>query len=415
MQMHKIVRENYSYVVVLTGMLAMIMVYGTTMLSLGLFVVPMVNYFGFSYASVSAIMSFKAVGAIIGSKLAAVVIRKKSVKCCMIVFAALFSAAAFSLSQCCSLWQFYFFAVVLGIAEAGTSTIPISVLVNNWVSSSRRGAAIGISYMGSGIGGLIFSPIINSIIQNYGWNFGFAFIGIVMAAVYLPVISVFTVSSPEQFYKSEKHFAGKSLELQHKNAGIRYEDAIKTKLFWEIGIAILLLSACSMSFVFHLSSYFISIGCPSQKAAFLVGISSACIALAKMMLGICADKTAPATAAAIGFASLGFGLLTLCLLPFNSLFFIPVIIFSGFGNASVSVLTPIIGNYFFGERDFTRIMGQLSMLSSVGNAAGPLFTGMVLDVTGSYRGAFLLLAILVFAAAVRTVHAMVTLRRREYD
>ena len=190
MQMHKIVRENYSYVVVLTGMLAMIMVYGTTMLSLGLFVVPMVNYFGFSYASVSAIMSFKAVGAIIGSKLAAVVIRKKSVKCCMIVFAALFSAAAFSLSQCCSLWQFYFFAVVLGIAEAGTSTIPISVLVNNWVSSSRRGAAIGISYMGSGIGGLIFSPIINSIIQNYGWNFGFAFIGIVMAAVYLPIVDV---------------------------------------------------------------------------------------------------------------------------------------------------------------------------------------------------------------------------------
>ena len=64
----------------------------------------------------------------------------------------------------------------------------------------------------------------------------------------------------------------------------------------------------------------------------------------------------------------------------------------GFG-ASVPLRLAIIGDYF-GRRNYGSIVGLISSVNALFGAAGPVFVGLMFDVTDSYRPAFMVLFIL---------------------
>ena len=61
---------------------------------------------------------------------------------------------------------------------------------------------------------------------------------------------------------------------------------------------------------------------------------------------------------------------------------------------------------YFGRASYAQISGFSSLLIMVGMTSGPLFSGIVYDLTGSYRGAFLTLAGLASVASVAALLAV---------
>jgi len=60
---------------------------------------------------------------------------------------------------------------------------------------------------------------------------------------------------------------------------------------------------------------------------------------------------------------------------------------------------------YFGRRAYATISGFSAMLIMVGMTSGPLFSGIVRDLTGSYRGAFLTLALLAVLGSIAALAA----------
>jgi MFS family permease len=63
-----------------------------------------------------------------------------------------------------------------------------------------------------------------------------------------------------------------------------------------------------------------------------------------------------------------------------------------FGGAlgGAAVLVPLVVGECFGLRSFGKILGLVMIGATLGAAAGPILTGWIFDVTGSYRLAFVM-------------------------
>ena len=65
-----------------------------------------------------------------------------------------------------------------------------------------------------------------------------------------------------------------------------------------------------------------------------------------------------------------------------------------------AVLVPLLVGEYFGLRAFGTILGVLTISSTLGAALGPVVTGRIFDVTGSYELAFILHIVSFCAAAL---------------
>ncbi|MEE8442920.1 MAG: MFS transporter, partial [Dehalococcoidia bacterium] len=86
----------------------------------------------------------------------------------------------------------------------------------------------------------------------------------------------------------------------------------------------------------------------------------------------------------------------------NLAFFIPfMLVYAVSWGGMSSMIVPLRADYF-GRRNFATIQGFMSMVQMVGMVTGPLLTGVVVDVTGSYELAFqgFLIASLLGAVAI---------------
>ena len=93
------------------------------------------------------------------------------------------------------LWQFYVLCMAEVVGFVLTGPIPNQVLVSNWFRL-KRGRAMGIAYLGLGVGGAVSPLLINSLIQTFGWRHAFEIIGALIIIVLFPVSQWITRSSP---------------------------------------------------------------------------------------------------------------------------------------------------------------------------------------------------------------------------
>src|SRR5215831_15937368 len=70
------------------------------------------------------------------------------------------------------LWQYYVFCIVEVVGYVLAGPIPNQVLVSNWFCL-KRGRAMGIAYLGLGVGGAISPLLITRLIQSLGWRHAF--------------------------------------------------------------------------------------------------------------------------------------------------------------------------------------------------------------------------------------------------
>jgi MFS family permease len=84
--------------------------------------------------------------------------------------ALLLGAGYFLCGRITTLWQFYvYYGVLVGIGYTALGFIPHVSLISRWFVR-RRGLASSLALSGMGVGSLIFAPVGEYLIAQYGWR-----------------------------------------------------------------------------------------------------------------------------------------------------------------------------------------------------------------------------------------------------
>ena len=171
--------------------------------------------------------------------------------------------------------------------------------------------------------------------------------------------------------------------------GLELTEAFATSAFWVLVACNLLSVFAGFSIIGHVVAFLTDVGFGSQSAASSLGLAIGVSVVGRMLFGILADRFSKKYVMALALAAQGAS--TLCLFAIHSFGALEtfVIVF-GMGLGGGAVLMPLLVGECFGLRSFGRILGVIMISSALGAAIGPVLTGRIFDVTGSYTLGFAL-------------------------
>jgi MFS family permease len=294
------------------------------------------------------------------------------------------------------LWQFYLFiGVLVGIGVSLNGMVPASALLARWYRE-RLSTAIGIAYSAFGIGTVLFVPLVQYLVGEYGWRVSYRILGWLLVA--LAPIVVFAIPWKTFAAGAARHVAQKAGE------GWTLRAALRSPVFWGL-IQVFFCTAWGMfSIVVQLVAFFVEAGFSPIAAATAFGIVGLFSAMSVMGSGLVAERFGyrQTVTASIAGTLTGMSLLVaLTIAPSWLLLVLFVPVFGFCMGVRGPIVSSVSARYFTGARVAT-IYGVVYASNAVGAALGAFAGGLLHDLTGGYQAAlgmamfFMLLAALPF-------------------
>jgi MFS family permease len=301
------------------------------------------------------------------------------------------------LSTVQSLWQFYAFYLLVGISM-GIAFAPITSTVMRWFAENR-GRALGITSVGTGLGGMVFPPLANYLIGAWGWRDAYLFFGILLGVMVMASGSVLR-RSPEEMgllpYGVERSGpASGGAAPQRVATGYSLRQALGTGAFWRVFFS-------AMAFVFsfalvhaHLVPHATDRGLTPATAALVMAVIGASNAAGRLGLGTLSDKFGRKRMLFAALLTVSLSMLWLIWAQDEWAFFLFAAVFGlAYGGAVVSCIG--IQGDLFGLVAVGAILGATQTGTNTGGASGPLLAGYIFDVTQSYSLVFVVAAVMPF-------------------
>jgi len=369
------------------------------------FLVPLQAHFGWSRAAIAAGSATAAVVSGMASPLVGAWIDKYGSRTVMTFGALLMGSAFLLLGAMTSLWQLYVLNVVAAIGLTCCAFIPIQTLIANWFIE-KRGLAMGIALTGIGFGGLVMAPLAGLLVARVGWRLAFAGLGGLILTTVAAVVLAVVRSRPAEMglLPDGEAVASDTVEGDAGDgldSGIDLGAALRTGPFWVLAVAHFLWTFASFSILGHFVAHLRDVGFEGGLAAGALGLIGGASVAGRLVIGYFADRTSKrdAMSAALVLSALS----TALLLSIASHGALPLFVVTyGLALGGIAVLFPLLVGECFGLLAFGKILGLIAIAATLGGAAGPVLTGRIYDVAGSYRLAFALHVGVFVAAAVAT-------------
>ena len=93
------------------------------------------------------------------------------------------------------LWHLAVIFLLIGTIAAGTNSVPYMPILSAWFFK-YRGLAIGISIAGIGLGYAYVPLLIQYLVDNAGWRYGYYALSAIVLFIALPLVYFFLRESP---------------------------------------------------------------------------------------------------------------------------------------------------------------------------------------------------------------------------
>lgn len=286
--------------------------------------------------------------------------------------------AAFSLMQ--SVWQFYIGAVALGVSVAFQLYLSFPTLVNRWFKV-KVGLMMGICTAASGIGGMLFSPLIAWIITDYGWRMAYGACAVLILGVVTPLLAWLLRSQPSD--KGLTAYGADSREPTRDVAaetasGVPYEKAVRMPVFYVVMLFSFLMMAISTLNLF-IPNFFVSMSYTLEQASYAAAAVMAGVTVGKLLLGHINDRN---TLAGVLLSTVGGGIgLTLLVCGLGLWAGLAGCVLFGLAYSGVTVQTAMLTRRVFGSLNYARIYSIVSIALSVGGAVASGGWGLLQEAT----------------------------------
>lgn len=384
---------HYGWVIVASCFVIMCFALCLVMNCLGLFVKPVTEDLGmsrqaFSMNSTMTSIAMMAVSFFSGKIFGGT--NQKNMKKIMMVAAVGISVSYALYSIASTPAVFYGISLLVGMFLALIAQVPCSMLINNWFSA-KKGLAMGIVFMGSGVGGVILNPIISTLMGRVGWRMTYLIMGGVMFAAIVPCIFLLIRVNPEDMgltpYGGSPAAVG---ENEAEAIGMTLSEAKGDLRFWMLLLSVVMITGACVSVVQQLASYISDIGYSYEVSALVSSASLGLMALGKLAVGSMYDKLGVKRSTVICMLCGIFGIGLLSLAESGVQFIGVFLVLFAVGCAITTVAYPIITTYLFGSRDYGSIYGIVNVANSVGTAIGSPIAAAIFDSQGSYIPAWYL-------------------------
>ncbi len=407
-------RFYYGWVIVFVGLIMLMLGYVSCISVTSVFVIPVTAELGIDrgqfvlYTTILSLFSVFVAG-FFGKRMA-----RGNIKLIMIISAMLTALGFFGFSRATDVWHFYVLALFIGQGFALVTTMPTSILINNWFGGKIKGTAMSLSFIGSGLGGMLMTPLLNYINTAFGWRSGYLTLAGVFLFVIAPVCLFLVVKTPEEkgFYRMGQVAGENSL----KDAkGMVVNEALKTPMLWLIVFSIVIFIFGSSAILFNSVPYLIQVGFTPERAAALAGLNLGGLIVGKILTGVVCDKFGTKIGSILSSFIFSGAFIFLFIMPSNPTVFVyGWLICYALGGGGITVCPPLLVNSLFGEKDYGNIIGIMTMATNIGGAFGGTIAAYIYDVTGSYGTFWFIAAIGLALSGIARIIAFRLRRKYSY-
>ena len=286
-------------------------------------------------------------------------------------------AAAASAS---TLWQYSIaHGLLIGFGSSATFS-PLLADMSHWFAR-RRGIAVAIIASGNYLAGTLWPSVVQHFIETSGWRHTFFGISIFCAATMIPLVLTLRRRAPGEHGHAPA--STQQSAVRARPLGLSPQALQNLLIIAGIGCCV----AMSMPQV-HLVAYCGDLGYGAARGAQMLSLLLACGIISRLVFGWISDRIGGLRTLLIGSSMQCFALFLF--LPFDGLASLYVIaaLFGLFQGGIVPSYAIIIREYFSPKEAGTRI-GIVLTATMVGMALGGWMSGVIFDLTGSYRMAFM--------------------------
>jgi sugar phosphate permease len=399
---------------------------GTFFYGFSALVKPLQNEFGWSRALISGAFSLRTEVGGLASPVVGYLVDRIGSRRLLLTGVALVGTGFILLSRVESVWAFYTAVMIIAVGMSATGGPVALTAAAHWFER-QRGRAMALLTAGAGSSGVMV-VVLATLIAAFGWREALLIMGIAQWVVCIPLALLVRHRPQEMGLLPDgepplpRPEVGRAAALAEANgvadgplhlqdSGMTIGQALRTRCFWLLALAMSLAGFGSTAIIVHQVVYVTEATALSDEEAAVVAMMMPIVSLAgRLGFGWLADYREKRQVLAASYVLLGLGILLLAAArePWQLLFFL--VVFSPGWGGSIAV-RPAFQAEYFGLRAFGALQGLMFTVSTLGSVAGPIFAGWVHDSTDTYRHAFVVLALATLAAAPAIL--MVGLPRRE--
>ncbi|MFC1979556.1 MFS transporter [Chloroflexota bacterium] len=359
-----------------------------TLYSFGIFFEPILIEFGWSRAATSAAYSFTILLSGFLSIITGKLTDKLGPRLVMTVCGFSLGLGYLLMSQTGFIWQLYvFYGLLIGIGISG-AYVPLVSTVGRWFVR-RRGMMIGIASAGGSVGAIIMPSLTGWLISLYQWRVSYIITGII--ALVITVLSAqFLKRDPGQIGQSP--YGGEQVtkdKINWEAGSFSLQEAAHTWQLWLLCTIFAFNLFPLSAIVVHATIHATGLGISATSATYIIPSTGMGGIAGKVILASAGDRIGNKTALIIGFVIMAASLLWFMAAKEIWMFYLSGIAF-GFAAQGLIALSAPMAAELFGLGSLGVLFGVVNSIGAIGEASGPVLTGRIFDVTGSYYWAFLI-------------------------
>lgn len=308
----------------------------------------------------------------------------------------------FLMSQVSSLWQLYLFYPFIASIGISSGNVALLSTVTRWYVR-HRGLMTSIVKVGTGAGIFIMPLVASWLISGYGWRNAYIVLSIV-GVIGIVSVSRFLRRDPDQMglmpYGMNSTDSNSSEVVIVKQMSLR--EAMRTRPFWGVCIAYFFAWYATQSIMIHIVAHAVDSDISVSRAASIVSVIGAISIIGRLVMGGVGDKIGNRRALMICFGILAIALTWLQSAQGLGMLYSFAVLYGFAHGGFFAIISPLVSE-LFGTAYHGSNFGMVLFLGQVGGAIGPVVTGRIFDVSGSYYLAFLILiAASIFAFILTT-------------
>jgi len=277
-----------------------------------------------------------------------------------------------------TLWAFsVIHGVFIGFLGCAASFSPLLADTSLWWTK-RRGIAVAVCASGNFLGGAIWPPVVQRLVEAHGWRDTYTTLGIVSAVAMLALAGFMRRRAPVAPAR-----AAAAISHDHGNPfGLGVGTALALLMVAGVSCCV----AMAMPQV-HIVAYCGDLGYGPARGARMLSLMLACGILSRLACGVLSDRIGGVRTLLLGSAMQCVALSLF--LPFTGLPSLYVIsALFGFSQGGIVPAYTIVVRENFPAARIGTYVGAVMMCTMFGMAGGSWMSGKLLDLTGSYRAAF---------------------------
>lgn len=347
-------------------------------------------------ASLQEVMYSLTAGIFLGmvlQPLAGVMMDRYQVRWIMAAGLVLFAAGLWLLAQSTSITYYIVtFGITMALANAFAGIPASQVSISRWFTSSR-GKALGISAVGTSVGGIVVPGLMTGWLVSLGWRGTLENLALCVALLVLPFVVLTIRGKPSDVdLLPEGEISGADVPVGIAELGTK--DILCNPGFWQVGLSIGLMLSVYIAILANIAPYATDLGASAAQASTLIMAVAVAGFVGKLAFGMAADKVNLKLGLSAAISLLISALLIMAIAPAYPLMLFAVVLF-GLASGGMIPVWGLLMASVFGLVSYGRAMGLMGPLTALLVMPGFTIVGWLHGVSGNYQ-----LSLLVFAAAL---------------